>query len=96
MWVAVAVVGTICGSTATKDIDRPRDYDHNTCDDDYPLLYVASFDTRRTVCVRDCPEEIGSTIRCKKNSMFRYCPVSRGALVLNNFFRLCHTEGTNI
>jgi len=55
MWIAISIIGVIYGSNSTKDIDKPRDYDHNVCDEEYPLLYIASFDVRRTVCVQDCP-----------------------------------------
>lgn len=39
---------------------------------------------------------MGIIIRCKKNSVFRFCPVSRSGLVVNNFYNLCHTEGMDI
>lgn len=96
MWIAVGIIGVVYGSNETKSIDKPRDYDHNVCDEEHPLLYIASFDVRRTVCVQSCPSEAGNIIQCKKNSMFRFCPVSRGTLVMNNFYSLCHVDGMDI
>jgi hypothetical protein len=28
--------------------------------------------------------------------MFRFCPVSRDGLTVNNFYNLCHTKGIDI
>lgn len=96
MWLSISIVGIVYTGKSTADIGKPRDYDHNVCKDEYPYLYIASFDIERTTCVKHCPSTVGVQVQCVRNSRFRFCPVLREGLITNHFYRLCYSKNTDL